>query len=117
MVWMCLCFSCRRKDATSFFWVGFVIASIGYLLRASAEIKMEANFTHVIRKEKDNTHELVTTGVYSIFRHPSYTGWFYYCIGREILLLNPVTFVIATVSTWFVMYYRIAWGVGDGGDL
>lgn len=64
MVWMCLCFSCRRKDATNFFWVGFVIASIGYLLRASAEIKMEANFTHVFRKDKDNTHELVTTGVY-----------------------------------------------------
>lgn len=99
----------RSKDHSIVLWVGFVMAATGFILRISAEVKLGTNFTHVIRKEKDAAHELVTTGIYSIFRHPSYTGWFYYCIGREILLLNPINFLVTTITTWLIIYYRIGY--------
>lgn len=88
-------------------YVGAVICVCGVVLRAAAEVKMEANFSHVIRKEKSGSHQLVTTGVYSFFRHPSYTGWFYYCIGREVVLMNPINFLFSTFMNWFLLYYRI----------
>ena len=61
-------------------WIGFSMALGGFILRAAAEIQMEGNFTHQIRLERDPSHELITTGIYSICRHPSYTGWFYFLV-------------------------------------
>jgi protein-S-isoprenylcysteine O-methyltransferase len=34
-----------------------------------------SNFSHTIMEEKDEEHKLVTNGIYSILRHPSYFGW------------------------------------------
>ncbi len=84
-----------------------MVSSAGLLLRFAAEVKLGTDFTYIIRKEKVGTHELVTNGIYSVFRHPSYTGWFYYCVGREILLMNPINFLVTAISTWLVIYYRI----------
>ena len=39
-------------------YVGAVICVCGVVLRAAAEVKMEANFSHVIRKEKSGSHQL-----------------------------------------------------------
>lgn len=99
--------SSRCKNNYPIMNIGVVICVFGIILRAAAEVKMEANFSHVIRKEKSGSHQLVTTGVYAFFRHPSYTGWFYYCIGREVLLMNPINFLISMFLNWFLLYYRI----------
>lgn len=88
-------------------YLGLFITVVGIILRACAEIKMEANFSHVIRQEKTNTHNLVTTGIYSFFRHPSYTGWFYYLIGREVILQNGIGFLLTSFLFWIVLQYRI----------
>lgn len=96
-----------HKNQSTVFWFGFVVSSAGLLLRFAAEVKLGTDFTYIIRKEKVGTHELVTNGIYSVFRHPSYTGWFYYCVGREILLMNPINFLVTAISTWLVIYYRI----------
>ena len=87
--------------------IGVVVCLLGIALRAAAEVKMEANFSHVIRKEKSCSHQLVTSGVYAFFRHPSYTGWFYYCISREVILQNPLGFLFSTIMNWALLYYRI----------
>lgn len=92
-------------------WFGFSIALGGFILRAAAEIQMEGNFTHQIRLEKDSSHELITTGIYSICRHPSYTGWFYFLVGRELLLLNPISTIFSFISTWLFMFIRISYDV------
>lgn len=43
------------------------------------------NFKFVqVQCEKNAGHVLVTHGVYSIFRHPSYVGWFYWSIGTQV---------------------------------
>ena len=87
--------------------LGICITLFGIALRASAEIEMGSNFTHLIRTEHVNSHELVTTGIYAWLRHPSYTGWFYYCVGRELILCNPFCFVLSALVNWGLLYFRI----------
>ena len=49
----------------------------------------------------------MTHGVYSHFRHPAYTGWFYWCIGTQILLANPICLVAYTIVTFRFFLERI----------
>ena len=97
----------RSKVLGKWMWTGLSFAIGGFILRAAAEIQMEGNFTHVIRVEKETSHQLITTGIYSIFRHPSYTGWFYFLVGRDILLLNPISTIFSFITTWIIMWLRI----------
>lgn len=99
------------------FWLGFTLCLGGGLLRAIAEIQMQGNFNHHIQTKKQASHQLVTTGLYSyclffsfhcrFFRHPAYTGWFYFSIGTQILLNNPVCTVLYTGASWYFFYDRI----------
>jgi protein-S-isoprenylcysteine O-methyltransferase len=34
--------------------------------------------------------KLITHGIYDTLRHPSYTGFYYYSVGTQLLLLNPI---------------------------
>lgn len=63
-----------------------MVSSAGLLLRFAAEVKLGTDFTYIIRKEKVGTHELVTNGIYSVFRHPSYTGGFITVLGERYYL-------------------------------
>ena len=38
--------------------------------------------------------------MYGWFRHPSYVGWFYWSVGTQILLCNPVCLVGYTLASW-----------------
>ncbi|CBK20886.2 uncharacterized protein [Blastocystis hominis] len=89
------------------FWLGFTLCLGGGLLRAFAEIQMQGNFNHHIQTTKQASHQLVTTGLYSFFRHPAYTGWFYFSIGTQILLNNPVCTVLYAGASWYFFYDRI----------
>jgi len=42
-------------------------------------------------------------------RHPSYFGWFYWALGTQVLLGNPICFVIYAVVTWKFFSVRIAY--------
>jgi protein-S-isoprenylcysteine O-methyltransferase len=49
-----------------------------------------SNFTHLVQFSKSSTHELVTGGVYRVARHPGYMGWFWWSIGTQMVLQNPL---------------------------
>lgn len=57
--------------------------------------------------EKSADHVLVTHGVYSLFRHPSYVGWFYWSIGTQIILLNPFCTIAYTAASWLFFKERV----------
>lgn len=69
-------------------YVGLVLCAVGEILRKAAIWTARDNFTHLVQQEKTQTHALVTSGVYSWFRHPSYVGWFYWCIGTQVKYKN-----------------------------
>lgn len=78
----------------------FILASmplviLGLLMRLLAFYTAYKSFNHVIRVEKKDDHELVTHGIYSIDRHPSYTGSYIYYMAAELMLGNPLSFGLA----------------------
>lgn len=72
---------------------GVILSLAGLLLRMLAMWTCGSNFNHIIMATRDEGHELVTNGVYSILRHPSYTGWFWWTVGGQLLLCNPICFI------------------------
>lgn len=82
--------------------VGLILAISGEIIRKLAMFTAGTNFSHLITSEKDPNHKLVTHGIYSLFRHPSYAGWLYWAVGTQILLLNPIcTLLFAAMSYRF----------------
>ena len=70
-------------------------------------LQAASNFSHQISQNKKPEHQLVKHGVYSITRHPSYFGFFYWSIGTQILLGNPVSACLFAVVLWRFFDKRI----------
>jgi len=86
------------SDDSKFYWFLNTIPSLGCVLlfgglglRILAMMTCGTNFHHLIQSHQKDDHLLVTHGIYKYLRHPSYTGWFYFTIGTQILLGNPLT--------------------------
>lgn len=87
--------------------VGLVMVMCGDGLRKAAMLTAGSNFNHIVQNEKAQSHVLVTSGVYSYFRHPSYVGWFYWSIGTQVMLCNPVCIMGYTIASWRFFRERI----------
>ncbi|XP_072949656.1 protein-S-isoprenylcysteine O-methyltransferase isoform X2 [Epargyreus clarus] len=87
--------------------IGVIICIHGEILRKSAMYTAKTNFNHTVQFVKRADHKLVTHGVYSICRHPSYVGWFYWSIGTQVTLLNPVCVIIYTLASWTFFRERV----------
>lgn len=77
------------------------------LLRTAAEFTAGTNFNHKVQIVKQSDHVLVTHGVYSMLRHPAYFAFFYWSIGSQLLLGNPVCTVAYAVVSWRFFKNRI----------
>ncbi|XP_073956407.1 isoprenylcysteine carboxylmethyltransferase ste14 [Choristoneura fumiferana] len=87
--------------------IGVLMCIGGELLRKSAMFTARTNFNHTVQFVKRPDHELVTYGVYAWCRHPSYVGWFYWSIGTQVTLLNPICMVIYTLASWSFFRERV----------
>jgi len=87
--------------------VGGLLVVFGESMRKVAMITAGSNFTHLVQYRKRDGHTLVTSGVYSLVRHPSYMGWFYWSVGTQLLLCNPVCLLGYVVATWTFFKERI----------
>ena len=43
---------------------------------------------------------------HSWFRHPSYAGFYYWALGTQLVLQNPISFVGFSFVLWRFFYYR-----------
>ena len=68
--------------------LGLLLVIGGEGLRKGAMLTATTNFNHYVQHIKQDGHQLVTHGVYSISRHPSYLGWFYWSIGTQVRNIN-----------------------------
>jgi protein-S-isoprenylcysteine O-methyltransferase len=73
---------------------GLFLMISSQLIRSLAMITAGRNFSHIIKNEKEDNHILITHGIYKFLRHPSYFGFFYWALGTQLLLLNPISFII-----------------------
>ncbi|RIA94507.1 farnesyl cysteine-carboxyl methyltransferase, mediates the carboxyl methylation step during C-termin [Glomus cerebriforme] len=71
-------------------YIGFIVVVIGQLARSIAMWHAKSNFSHKIAYHKRQDHVLITTGIYAYMRHPSYFGFYWWAIGTQLLLSNPI---------------------------
>ncbi|KIO12702.1 hypothetical protein M404DRAFT_993684 [Pisolithus tinctorius Marx 270] len=87
--------------------LGIALALSGQILRTAAMIYASTNFSHSVAFRKRESHKLVTDGVYSWSRHPSYAGFFYWALGTQLVLQNPVCFIGFAMTLWRFFSRRI----------
>ncbi|KAK5444321.1 farnesyl cysteine-carboxyl methyltransferase [Exophiala xenobiotica] len=87
--------------------IGLALVMIGQLVRSTAMRQAQTNFNHIVQWTKRADHVLVTDGVYSFSRHPSYFGFFWWGLGTQILLGNPICFVAYAAALWNFFNHRI----------
>ncbi|XP_063226341.1 protein-S-isoprenylcysteine O-methyltransferase [Bacillus rossius redtenbacheri] len=86
---------------------GAVLCFSGEVLRKLAIFTAKSNFSHVVQSVREDGHRLVTHGVYSWCRHPSYVGWFYWSVGTQLVLVNPVCVAAYALLSWKFFYHRV----------
>jgi protein-S-isoprenylcysteine O-methyltransferase len=95
------------KLNTYFCGIGLLLLVLGQVVRTVAMATCGEYFAHIIMTKKSNSHRLITHGIYSVLRHPSYFGWFYWSIGTQILLCNPLCIAMYSYSAWMFFKNRI----------
>lgn len=82
--------------------LGVAMIVVGQAVRTLAMIQAGTNFNHQVQSRKNEGHELVTTGMYAVFRHPAYFGFFWWGLGTQVVLGNVISFIgYAAVLWWF----------------
>ncbi|CCE63295.1 hypothetical protein TPHA_0E02030 [Tetrapisispora phaffii CBS 4417] len=103
--------SAKRSDSSFInsiiFIVGLCLVIIGQVIRSLAMYTAGQSFSHIVKTSKIEDHDLVTDGIYSFFRHPSYFGFFWWAIGTQMMLLNPISFVLFSFVLWRFFSKRI----------
>ncbi|KUJ19100.1 ICMT-domain-containing protein [Mollisia scopiformis] len=87
--------------------LGLSLIILGQTIRALAMLKAGTNFSHFVRRHKAQSHELVTSGIYAWFRHPSYFGYFWWGIGTQLVYGNAVCLLAFGVVLWKFFSKRI----------
>lgn len=96
----------------SFLWIriiGFLLIVGGQIIRSWAMITAGKSFSHLIVTNRSDDHELVTHGIYSVFRHPSYAGFFWWAIGTQLILINPISLIGFIAILWVFFSNRIVY--------
>ncbi|KAI8335043.1 Isoprenylcysteine carboxyl methyltransferase family-domain-containing protein [Chlamydoabsidia padenii] len=73
-------------------YIGLLLVIVGQTARTTAMFSARHNFSHKIVDYKAPDHQLVQHGIYRLMRHPSYFGFYWWAIGVQCLLLNPICF-------------------------
>lgn len=87
--------------------LGLAAVAVGQAVRSAAMIEAGQSFNHVVQHKRGRRHELVTGGVYAVFRHPSYFGFFWWALGTQLVMGNPVCFVAYAVMLWTFFSRRV----------
>ena len=86
---------------------GILICVICDILRKTAMFHAGASFSHIVQSTKKDDHKLVTKGVFAYFRHPSYVAWFYWSLGTQVILSNPICFILYAYVSWLFFNERV----------
>ncbi|RDW90491.1 protein-S-isoprenylcysteine carboxyl O-methyltransferase [Aspergillus mulundensis] len=86
---------------------GLLFMVVGQVIRSLAMAQAGSNFNHTVQVERKDGHMLVTHGIYSVLRHPSYFGFFWWGLGTQLVLGNVVCFVGYAVVLWKFFSSRI----------
>jgi protein-S-isoprenylcysteine O-methyltransferase len=87
--------------------LGICMMVLGQVLRTDAMCTAGSNFTHLVALSRRSSHVLVDRGIYSLFRHPAYLGWFVWSVGTQVTLGNPLCTLAYALAAWSFFADRI----------
>lgn len=87
--------------------LGITMIFVGQFVRSLAMAQAGTNFNHQVQSQKNEGHQLVTTGLYAYFRHPSYFGFFWWGLGTQVALGNSVSLAGYAFVLWYFFSHRI----------
>jgi protein-S-isoprenylcysteine O-methyltransferase Ste14 len=87
------------------FWIGIALIVAGIIVRATAIITLGRFFTVNVMIHSD--HKLVDRGLYSIVRHPSYSGSLLSFIGLGLAFGSWLSLVVILIGAGTGFVYRI----------
>ena len=105
--WLEVSFAPGLKALGPLFAAGLCLVVLGHGARVLAMVTCGEHFAHRIATSRPEGHELVTTGIYRYLRHPSYTGWFWWSVGTQLVLGNPLCFVAYACASYSFFADRI----------
>jgi protein-S-isoprenylcysteine O-methyltransferase len=86
---------------------GLTLVLMGQVVRSIAMAQAGVSFNHIPAKSKKTDHVLVTKGLYSYLRHPSYFGYFFFAVGTQVVVGNKICCVSYLIILWFFFKDRI----------
>ena len=92
---------------SSISYVGLAILICAQGIRSLAMATAGESFNHLIQTTKKQNHILITHGIYGIFRHPSYVGFFYWSISTQLILGNVLHVFLYSLASWTFFNRRI----------
>jgi protein-S-isoprenylcysteine O-methyltransferase len=95
----------KRPGFVSALGLGMTVGALS--VRVLAMRTAASNFSHTIETSKRDDHRLVKHGVYRYLRHPAYFGFFWFSVGTQVLLLNPLSCAVYTYASWRFFAERI----------
>lgn len=87
--------------------LGLLVVVLAQTIRSAAMMTAAESFNHLIQTHKKENHVLITHGIYSILRHPSYVGFYYWSIGTQLLLGNTIHALMFAIVSWSFFKRRI----------
>jgi len=99
------------------FWLGAIAMVAGLLFAVWAREHLGRNWSHAV--EIKQGHELITTGPYSVVRHPIYTGILIGLLGTAIALSQVrgfIAFVLLFIMLWLKLRREEQWMRSQFGE-
>ncbi|WVW80077.1 hypothetical protein I302_102050 [Kwoniella bestiolae CBS 10118] len=92
-----------KGNSTSYLAIITIVMVGAQIIRSLAMIQAAQSFSHIVKSRKHDDHTLITHGLYSWSRHPSYTGFFYWAVFSQLLLGNIVCTIgfVVVLSRFF----------------
>lgn len=87
------------------FWGGLALIVFGFAIRLAAIFTLRRFFTVDVAIAND--HQVIDRGLYSIVRHPSYSGSLLSFLGLGLAFTNWLSLAIVTVGAGIGIGYRI----------
>jgi len=108
--WLRFCFfPTTGRCCMTLSWIGLVLIVVSQTIRSTAMATAGESFNHYIQTSRKENHALVTHGIYRYLRHPSYVGFYYWCIGTQLLLGNFIHATAFAIVSWRFFMKRIAY--------
>ena len=92
-------------ERNTLFWVGLALILIGILIRATAILTLRRFFTVSVTIQE--SHELIDRGIYSVVRHPSYSGSLVSFLGLGFAFGNWLSLGLVLIGALIGFAYRI----------